>query len=102
MNGPLTLGPGVATLIASDLGFNTLTNGERFTVATATGGITGFFATYPEGATVNVGTNPLRISYQNNAITLTAVPEPVSIVSLLGGLAGVIGMRRRRAQQPAS
>ena len=96
VNGALTLGPGVATLSATDLGFNTLTNGERFTIATATGGVSGFFATYPEGAVVNVGSNPLRISYQNNAITLAAVPEPGSLVFLLGGLAGALALPRSR------
>ena len=49
VNGTLALGAGVATLLATDLGFNTLSNGERFVVATSTTGVSGFFAGFPAG-----------------------------------------------------
>lgn len=104
VNGALTLGAGVAALLATDLGFDTLNKGERFVIATATSGVTGFFLGYPQGATVTVGANPLTISYQNNAITLAAVPEPASVISLLSGLAGIIALPRfrRRTKQENS
>jgi len=95
VNGALTLGNGVSALLAADLGFNTLGNRERFVVATATGGVSGFFSGYPEGATVNVGSNPLTISYLNNSITLTAVPEPSSCVLVVCGLLSLADFRRK-------
>ena len=96
VNGALTLGAGVAALFATDLGFSVLRNGERFVVANATGGVSGFFAGLPQGAIVNVGSNPLSISYLNNAVTLTAIPEPASMASLLCSFAGLVGLRRCR------
>jgi autotransporter-associated beta strand protein len=96
VNGALTLGAGVAAFMPTDLGTSILGNSERFVVATATGGVAGFFNGLPQGATVTVGNNALTISYQNNAITLVAIPEPAAAASLLASLIGVIGLPRRR------
>jgi autotransporter-associated beta strand protein len=96
VTGLLSLGSAVAQLSATDLGFETLSHGERFVIASASGGVTGNFLNYPQGSTVTVGTTPFTISYLNNEITLTAVPEPASSISLLGGLAALAGLRRSR------
>jgi autotransporter-associated beta strand protein len=102
--GALELGTATAQLIALDLGFSTLNSGETFIIATAGGGVTGTFMNYPQGATVLVGTNSLTISYLNNQIVLSAVPEPTSAM-LLGAAGALVGLRpaRRRvsARQPA-
>jgi autotransporter-associated beta strand protein len=96
VTGTLTLGNGVAALMPTDLGFTILENSQRFVVATASAGVSGFFATYPEGATVAVGSNPMTISYLNNSITLTAIPEPGVAALLTCGLLGFAGHRRGR------
>jgi autotransporter-associated beta strand protein len=96
VTGSLDLGAAVAQLLALDLGFTTLQNGERFVIASASGGVTGSFANFPQDSTVTIGANPFTISYLNNQITLTAVPEPASAATLLAGIATLAGFRRPR------
>jgi autotransporter-associated beta strand protein len=94
--GSLDLGTAIAQFFATDLGFNTLQNGEIFVIVSASGGVTGTFAGFPEGSTVTVGANPLTISYLNNQITLTAIPEPACVATLLAGIATLAGFGRPR------
>jgi fibronectin-binding autotransporter adhesin len=94
--GALDLGTAVAQLFGIDLGVSTLQNSEIFVIASASGGITGTFAGYPQGSTVIVGANSFTISYLSNQITLTAVPEPAFAATLLAGIAALVGFRRSR------
>jgi fibronectin-binding autotransporter adhesin len=94
--GSLDLGNAIAQFLATDLGFNTLQNGESFVIASASGGITGTFAGFPHGSSVIVGANSLTISYLSNQITLTAVPEPACAATLLAGIATLAGFGRPR------
>jgi autotransporter-associated beta strand protein len=94
VNGALLLGSGVAALTANDLGFTAFGNNEQFVIATASGGVTGFFAGYPQGATVTVGLNPMKISYLNNSITLTAIPEPAAALFVVSGILSLVSFRR--------
>lgn len=99
VSGALSLGSGVAALVGTDLLTATLLSGQ-FALATASGGVTGFFNGYAEGATFLLGANSYRISYGvevPNAITLTAVPEPGAGTLLLGGLTAFATLRRRRS-----
>lgn len=48
-----------------------LSRGDRFTIARATGGITGTFSGLPQGATFNAGTRSFVINYSANEIVLT-------------------------------
>ncbi|MDB6149348.1 MAG: transporter [Chthoniobacter sp.] len=60
------------------------------------------FNTQPlaEGALFTVGSQPFRISYVGGAnandIVLSAVPEPGSLVTLLGGVGALLGLQRLR------
>lgn len=98
INGALTLGAGVAQLNASDLGSTVLAGGQVFTIAHSTDGVSGFFNGLAEGASLSFGGNQYKISYAantNHDVTLTTVPEPGSVILLLGGLAAMLGCRRR-------
>jgi hypothetical protein len=94
VNGALLLGSGVAALTANDLGFTAFGNNEQFVIATASGGVTGFYAGNPQGATVTVGLNPMKISYLNNSITLTAIPEPAAALFVVSGILSLVSFRR--------
>lgn len=72
---------------------------------------TGTFGGVPEGGSVFIGTQEFQISYKSdfggagftvggtgNDVALLAVPEPTAMVSLLGGLGLMLGLRRRNAR----
>ena len=102
VNGTLSLGTGVAALITADLSPALILTPTSFTVAHATGGVSGFFAGLPEGAPLAVGPNIFTITYAANGgndIVLTA-PEPSVALSILAGTAGLAGLRRRRTREP--
>ncbi len=96
VGGPLTLGSGIAALNATNLGSNILNNAETFTIAIASGAVTGTFAGLPENAALSLNGTNFNIHYLPNSVVLQAVPEPGAIVSLFGGAALLLGLRRRR------
>lgn len=95
-SGTVSLGLGVVPLNASDLGTANLTNSQEFTFITATGGVTGEFAGLTDGAALMVGNTQFNIDYRANSVVLVAIPEPGSLVSLLGGLGTLLGLQRFR------
>jgi hypothetical protein len=40
----------------------------------------------------------MRISYLNNQVAVTAVPEPATMIALAAGFAGVVKRRRARTR----
>ena len=94
VSGTLTLGLAVASLNAQNLGFSVLRNGEAFTIASATGGVTGTFSGLPENTSLNLNGTDFRIHYLPNAIVLAAVPEPGALLSLTCGLGLLLGLSR--------
>lgn len=98
----LTLGP-TTVFNFSDIAASStaLTPSAVFTIIdnTSANPISGTFTGLPEGSVINVGVNSLQLSYAGgtgNDATLTVVPEPGAAFSLLGGLALLLGARRRR------
>ncbi len=92
VNGNLDLSSAFDQLTLTVLN-GTITALHTYTLATYTGTLTGTFnnAALPNGGTLNYGTG------SNSSITLTVVPEPATALSLLGGMAMLLGIRRRRA-----
>ena len=82
-----------------DLGNVVLPNGQTFTIAHATGGISGTFFGLNQGAQLTIGLNQFVINYGANGgmdINLISVPEPGAWFSLSSGVALLLGVRRRR------
>ena len=94
--GAIDLGTGVAALNAFDLGGAPLAGDETFTFIHADGGVNGTFAGLPNGAPLTIGGSQFTIHYTTTDVLLT-IPEPGAMVSLLGGLGLLMGLRRRRA-----
>jgi hypothetical protein len=89
-----TVALNLATLSPSDLGSTILNPLDTFTFITATS-VTGTFAGLTQGAGLNVGLNSFTINYTPTSVQLIAVPEPMSYVTLVGGL-GTLALLRRR------
>jgi autotransporter-associated beta strand protein len=92
VTGNLTLG-GAAVL--TDPG-STFDGASSYLIATYSGALTGTFVSTPNlpaSYKVDYGTR------NNSSITLVPVPEPSSIAAGLLGVAGLLGMRRRRAHR---
>ncbi len=88
-----------ATLALIDLGSATLTNGQSFTLLTASS-VSGTFLNLTNGAAIRVGTTDYTLNYLSNAVTLTAatssIPEPSTYALLAGlGILGLVVYRRR-------
>ncbi len=97
---------GTSTFSFSDIAATStaLTEGTTFTIIDniSANPIDGTFAATPEGSLVTIGVNTFQVSYAGgtgNDMTLTSVasvPEPGTALSLLGGMALLVGLRRRR------
>ena len=91
---------GSATLSLIDLGTSTLTNGETFTLLTASS-VTGSFLNLANGAAIHLGNTDYTLNYLSNAVTLTAasaIPEPATYAALAGlGILAYAAYRRRKA-----
>ncbi len=96
VTGALTIGAGV-NLGTTDFGNVVLAPGTSFTIAQASGGVTGKFANLPTtGSQFTSGANVYSITYDANDIMLTSVPEPGSMAILTSGLGLLAGLRRFR------
>lgn len=98
VTGTLTLGLGIAQFDGINLGSALLSNNEIFTIATATGGVTGFFNGLPENSSFFLGANQFSIHYNPNSITLVNIPEPSALTAAACGLAMIAGLGRRRVK----
>jgi autotransporter-associated beta strand protein len=94
---------GSAVLALQNLGSNVaLTQGTAITFIDYSGTWNGgTFAGLADDSLLTVGATQFRISYNgvnnnDSAVTLVAIPEPGSATLLVGGVAGLLGMRRRR------
>jgi hypothetical protein len=77
----------------------TPTAGQSFNIIKASRSMTGQFAGLGEGAYVGqVNGVGMRISYLNNQVAVTAVPEPATMIALAAGFAGVVKRRRARTR----
>jgi hypothetical protein len=77
----------------------TPTAGQSFNIIKASRSMTGQFAGLGEGAYVGqVNGAGMRISYLNNQVAVTAVPEPATMIALATGFAGVVQRRRARTR----
>jgi fibronectin-binding autotransporter adhesin len=68
---------------------------------TSVDAISGVFGNLADGGFFNAGANVFQASYSGgdgNDLTLVAVPEPSAGVILLGGIAMMLGVRRRRRE----
>ena len=98
VNGTAALGS--ATLSLTDLGSTALTNGETFTLLTASTSISGTFLNLANGSAIHVGNTDYTLNYLANTVTLTAsaIPEPATYAALAGlGILGFAVYRRRQA-----
>ncbi|MEZ0257851.1 MAG: beta strand repeat-containing protein, partial [Chthoniobacter sp.] len=91
-----------AVLTISDLAVRSTTD-SYFFITYATGGWNGGLFTYNgsvihDGDTLNVGSTTYRMDYDwnGNTVALLAVPEPGTLVPLLGGASMLVGLRRLR------
>ena len=95
----LVMGSGTTLTLSSPtlnvlLGF-TPTLGDTFTIVTGFSNLSGTFAGLPtSGSTFNVGSTQFQIDYNPSDITLTVVPEPSTLGTMLLG-AAVVLLRRR-------
>ena len=113
--GALTLDIGnTANLALTELGTGAWTEGEKLTLFSYTGawngGLFSFGSAVPDDSTISFGGTDWTFNYNDTAagtnftadltgssyVTMTAVPEP-GTVSLLGGMAVLALLRRRRA-----
>jgi hypothetical protein len=101
--GSISLGTGVASLAATDLFTRTLLLGTSFTILQSTSGVSGYFASLPEGTRFDVGSNTFQISYAANggknvtiSVVGTVVPEPSPGLLLLLGFGLLRIFQRRR------
>ncbi len=84
--------------LESDYGF-TPTAGQSFNIIKASRSMSGQFSGLGEGAYVGqVNGVGMRISYLNNQVAVTAVPEPATMIALATGFAGVVQRRRARTR----
>jgi hypothetical protein len=102
--GDLNLGVVAPKLQLNDLGGNVaLSNDTKFTLITYSGAWDGHlfsFAGNPvaDDSTFIFGANTYRLDYNDggNSVSLTVVPEPGAAMTLIGGAAMLLGLRRRR------
>ncbi len=105
VTGAVNLG-GATLSISTGVGF---LNGDYFVVLNdGTDAITGTFTGLAEGGMFSVGDKDFTITYTANAegmsltggndVAFTVVPEPGSAMLLLGGIATMLGVRRRRVE----
>jgi hypothetical protein len=108
LNAPVDLTLSLAGTLAQGTAL-TIVDNDDFDAVNFTPGVTGFefnSVLLNEGDTFTVtgpfGSQPFQITYAGdtgNDIVLTAVPEPGAAMLLLGGLASLVTMRRRRTQR---
>ncbi len=115
ITGALTLDIGnTANLTLAELGAGAWTEGEKLTLFSYTGawngGLFSFGSAVPDDSTISFGGTNWTFNYNDTAagtnftadltgsnyVTITAIPEP-GTVSLLGGMAVLALLRRRRA-----
>ena len=98
-NTALTIDLGVFDPADNDA-FTLISNNDTDAVSLGGFGFTYLGSPLTEGASFIVGAQEFTISYaagsDSNDVVLTAVPEPGSALMLIGGLATLLGFRRRR------
>jgi autotransporter-associated beta strand protein len=100
-NGSGTPG-GIITIDFEDTGYfdGVSLADSTYTLMTATGGISGFSASQFSAENVGPGGVDTNISYfkiSGNSLQFVVVPEPATWGLLLGGVALLLGLRRKRA-----
>ncbi len=98
-NTALTISLGIFDPADNDA-FILISNNDTDAVSLGGFGFTYLGSPLTEGASFIVGAQAFTISYaagsDSNDVVLTAVPEPGSALMLIGGLATLLGLRRRR------
>ncbi|MEK7953982.1 beta strand repeat-containing protein [Luteolibacter soli] len=82
-----------ATLTLGEIGASTLSTGTEFAIVDASGGVTGTFASLPEGATISSGLNSFVIHYTPFQVQLvsTSAASPYLVWATSKGLDGSPG-----------